>query len=179
MIKCCFAVILSLSAAVSVSAQRYGRADAIQNYMRGGQSDPRLLLQIRIQGKRLYFRRSDLRKMARSAVILPDPTTGTTHTYEGVDFETLIPSTAYQSGSDIIEISFDTHQTMTISRADLDPAERPIVVDTVDGKKLTGYVPYYFIARTRQNNAAPIKNVRRISVKSSSRSSAMTSPLDS
>ena len=42
-----------------------------------------------------------------------------------------------------------------------------MVIDTVDGKKLTGYVPYYFIAKTRQGSPVPIKNVNLLSVKSS------------
>jgi hypothetical protein len=54
---------------------------------------------------------------------------------------------------------------MTILSADLDPAAEPMVVDTVDGEKLTGYVPYYFIAKTRQGGLTPIKNVKQITIK--------------
>jgi hypothetical protein len=54
---------------------------------------------------------------------------------------------------------------MTILSADLDPATEPIVVDTIDGKKLGGYVPYYFIAKTRQDSPMPIKNVMLLRAK--------------
>ena len=43
-----------------------------------------------------------------------------------------------------------------------------MVVDTVDGKKLAGYVSYYFITKTRQDSPVPIKDVQLISVKASS-----------
>jgi hypothetical protein len=165
MIKHCLTFILLLVIPIGAAAQRHGRADAIQNYMRGGPDHPELLLQVRIQGKRLYFRGSDLMKMLRTALTLPDPGTGTMHTYEGVNFETLIPNTASRSGSEIIEVSFGSHQTMTILSTDLDSSAKAMVVDTVDGKKLTGYVPYYFVVKTRQGNASPIKNVKLINVK--------------
>ena len=114
MIKHCLAFVLLLVIPIGASAQRHGRADAIQTYMRGGPPRPELLLQIRIQGKRLYFRGSDLREMQRTAVTLPDAATRTTYTSEGVNFETLIPNTASRSASEVFEISFGLHQTMTI-----------------------------------------------------------------
>jgi len=166
MTKPCLAFILVLVIPIGASAQRHGRADAIQNYIRGGPAHSELLLQVRIQGKRVYFRGSDLRKMHRTEMVLPDPTTGTKHTYEGVNFETLIPGTSSRSGSEIIEVCFGSHQTVVILTADLDPSTEPMVVDTVDGKKLTGYVPYYFIAKTRQGGLAPNKDVKQITVKS-------------
>jgi hypothetical protein len=106
--------------------------------------------------------------MLRTALTLSDPATGTNHTYEGVNFEALSPNTASRSGLEIIEVSFGSHETVTILSADLDPATKPMVVDTVDGKKLTGYVPYYFIVKTRQDRPVPIKSVQLLSVKSSS-----------
>ena len=160
----CFALILLLFASVGASAQRHGRADSIQNYTREALSHTELLLQVRIQEKRLYFRGSDLRKMQRTVVTLPDPTTGTNHTYEGVNFDTLIPHTAPRSKDEIIEVSFGSQQTVTILSSDLDPNAKPMVVDTVDGKKLTGYVPYYFIAKTRAGKQDAIKNVKEIRI---------------
>jgi len=165
MIKHCFAVFVFFFAGLSLPAQRHGRADAIQNYIRGGPSEPILLLQIQFQEKRSYFRHSDLRKMQRSAVALTDSATGITHTYEGVDLDTLIPATAYGSVPKIIEVSFGSHQTRTISSNDLDPATRPLLADTVDGKQLSGYTPYYFVAKTRQDDSAPIENVKLIAIK--------------
>jgi hypothetical protein len=165
-IKYCLAFILLLAISIGASAQRHGRADAIQNYMRGGPAPPELLLQVRVQGKRLYFRGTDLRKMQRTAVTLPDPATGTMHAYEGVNFETLIPNTASRSGLEIVEVSFGSHQTLTILSADLDPATKPMVVDTVDGKRIAAYVPFCVIAKTRQNSATLMKDVNLINVKS-------------
>jgi starvation-inducible outer membrane lipoprotein len=104
--------------------------------------------------------------MQRTAVTLPDPATGTMHAYEGVNFETLIPNTASRSGLEIVEVSFGSHQTLTILSADLDPATKPMVVDTVDGKRIAAYVPFCVIAKTRQNSATLMKDVNLINVKS-------------
>jgi hypothetical protein len=41
------------------------------------------------------------------------------------------------------------------------------VVDTVDGKKLTGYVPYYFVVKARQGFAGSLQNVELIEIKAS------------
>jgi hypothetical protein len=37
--------------------------------------------------------------------------------------------------------------------------------DTVDGKTLTGYVPYYFLAKKQQENVALTKDVKLITIK--------------
>ncbi len=165
MLRYCSTLIVLFFCALVASAQRHGRADAIQNYM--GPKSPQLLLQVKVQGKRLYFRPAELRKMQRSVATFTDAATGTTHTYEGVNFESLIPNMGSRSESENIEVSFGSHQTMTILGADLDPSSKPMVVDTVDGKQITGYVPYYFIAKTRRDSAVPIKNVKLLSVKAS------------
>ena len=104
--------------------------------------------------------------MRRTAPTLPDPTTGATHAYAGVKFETLIQNGLPQSESQIIEVCFGSRQIVTIPSGDLDPTGKPRGADTVDGKQLTADVPYYFIAKTRQNHPVPIKNLKLINVKS-------------
>jgi len=39
-----------------------------------------------------------------------------------------------------------------------------MVADTVDGKRLTGYVPYYFVTKIRGKNTASFKDVELIAV---------------
>jgi hypothetical protein len=123
-----------------------------------------LLLQLRVNGKRFYFRISDLKKMQRSVVVLTDRPTGVAHRYEGVDLEKLILNRTEHRESEVIEIFTNAHQTITIPSADLDTNAQPMVVDTVDGKALAGYVPYYFIAKTRQGNSQPMKGVKKIDI---------------
>jgi hypothetical protein len=52
-----------------------------------------------------------------------------------------------ESGS--LEISYGGYQKMTISGSTIDSASKPLVADTLDGKRLTGYVPYSLIVQKR------------------------------
>lgn len=158
--------ILLLMNATGMCAQRGGRPDAMQNCMCPNRN-PRLLLQIKVEKTRLYFRASDLQKKPRSVVTLTDAVTGVSHSYEGVAIEDLAPNTAFSLEHGSIEISSDSRAKMKVLTSDIDPGTKPIVADTVDGKKLTGSVPYYFVAKYRQGAAASIKNVTYISIASS------------
>jgi hypothetical protein len=68
------------------------------------------------------------------------------------------------SRSALIEVSFDSNHTITISSVALDADVRPIIADTVDGRPLTGYVPYYFLARTGKEIIVN-KNAKLIAIK--------------
>jgi hypothetical protein len=43
----------------------------------------------------------------------------------------------------------------------------PIVADKVDGKKLNGCIPYYFVVKTRQGGESTLRDVKQITVKAS------------
>jgi hypothetical protein len=60
-----------------------------------------------------------------------------------------VPNTVLAAEGETIEIKFDSHQTLIISGTELEPHTEPIIVDTVEGKQLSGHVPYYFIAKSR------------------------------
>jgi hypothetical protein len=47
------------------------------------------------------------------------------------------------------------------------PYRGKVVADTVDGKKLTGYVPYYFVVKTLQGGESTLRDVKQITVKAS------------
>ena len=121
-------------------AQRGGRADALQNYLERNRS-PRLLLQIKYEKKRLYYRFSGLQKKARSTVTLTDPSSGQSHEYEGVSIEELAPAGALNHESGILGASAEHKKKLTILCSDVDFQTTPIVADAIDGKKLTGYAP--------------------------------------
>ena len=72
--RCSIVLTFLLLTSPAVFAQRGGRADSLQNYLGRNQS-PRLLLQIKYEKTRLYFRFSDLQKKTRSTVTLTDPST--------------------------------------------------------------------------------------------------------
>jgi hypothetical protein len=149
-----------------VVAQRGGRADALQNYL-GQNRNPRLLLQIKYEKVRIYYRASDLQKKPRSIVKMADPATGLSHVYEGVSVEQLVPTGALNRESGSLEVSSEYKQKMTIVCRDVDFQTPPIVADTIDGKKLTGYVPYYFVVKTREGGESTLRDVKQITVKAS------------
>jgi hypothetical protein len=89
------------------------------------------------RGKKVYFRQSDLEKLPRTEATLSDPASGLKHRYEGVWLESLVPA-GMVSGTKSIDVSYDRHESMTISSSDIEPATEPMVVDTIDGEKLGG-----------------------------------------
>jgi hypothetical protein len=160
----CALVIVLIFGATGLSAQRHGRADSIQNYLRGGPQTPQLLFQVKVQGKRFYFRPAELRKMQRSVASIPDAATGKIHTYEGINLETLV-SGMLSGNSGTIDVYFGARQNLTVSVTDLDPTLKPMIADTIDGKRLGGYAPYHVLMKTRRGNLDVIKNARQINVR--------------
>jgi len=156
MTKRCFALLLLLFTPSGAVSQRYGRPYSLAE-------NPQTLLQVKVANKSRYFRVSELRKMKRSVVAQTDFETKASHVYEGVALELLVRSPDLVSGGETIQIDFGSHQTLTISGIDLDTAANLIVVDTVDGKPLSGHVPFYFLVKSR---GKPITDVECITVKS-------------
>ena len=105
--------------------------------------------------------------MQRSVAGLTDLATGITHTYEGVDFEALVPNGVLDAKSNTIQVSFGSREHLSVAETDLDPSSRMLVADTVNGKMLTGYVPYHFLLKTRQDKTSILANVRPIDLEAS------------
>lgn len=156
MIRRYLALLLLLFTPTASMPQRYGRPYSLAE-------NPQLLLEIRVQKDERYFRVADLRKMQRSTVTLTDPATNTSHVYQGVALDQLVPNTALRLQSRSIEIEFDSHKTFTILETDLDPQTRLLVVDTVDGKPLSGHAPYYLLTSPAANPSkqSPTSNASR------------------
>jgi len=155
-----FLLLLLLLTPATSAPQRYGRPYTLAE-------NPQLLLQIRVQNQSRYFHLSDLRKVQRTAVTLTDPLTNASHVYEGVALERLISAKAVAFEGESIEIQFGSHQTIRISRMDLDSQTKPMVIDTVDGKQLSGYAPYDVLIKLRGKPAETIADVQCIAIKSS------------
>lgn len=118
---------------------------------------------------RFYVCTSDLRKMPRSAVVLEDPTTGIQHRYEGVALEYLLRAHGSRFESAAIIVSYGRHQQMTVPDTPIDPNSEPLVADTIDGKSLIDYVPYFLIlpSRARADIKEPFPHVDLIRVNAS------------
>ena len=153
------ALLLLLTPTASVP-QRYGRPYNLAE-------KPQLLLQIKVQAKSEYFRVSTLRTMQRSVVTQTDPVTNVSHVYEGVSLEKLIPTLASASGGQSIQIEFGSHHTVKVLVTEVDFQVKPIVVDKVDGKELSGYTPFYFVVKQRGKPLETIPDVECIAVRSS------------
>ena len=158
MYRQCLALVVLLLAPTALLPQRYGRPYSL------AETSPSYL-QIKVQDKSHYFSSSDLRKMQRSSVTVVDPATNASHVYEGVALERLLPAPASEGAS--IQIEFGAHQTLVISGTDLDPQAKMLVIDTVDGKLLSGHVPYYLLEKCRGKPQQKIIEVRSITLKSS------------
>src|SRR5215469_1410744 len=158
MFRQCLAVIVLFAPAITM-AQRYGRPYSLS------ENPQVLLLEVKVQKQHYYFSTADLRKMQRSSITLTDPATHTSHVYEGVALDQLVPTTKRSLQGEMIDVAFGSHQTVTLSGPDLDPQSQLLVVDTIDGKPLPGYVPYYLTARLR-GKPQTIAEVRSINIRS-------------
>jgi hypothetical protein len=169
MVRPSLAIAALLVCGAPLLAQRGGRADALQNYLHGSQHDSILLLQIRVENGRAYFKPSDLRKMPRSVLIIPDPSTGVSHKYEGVALEYLLRGRGLTFASGTLQVSYGRHQKVTVSDTPIGPNAEPLVADTIDGKSLSDYVPYFLILPTRAQAdiKEPLQHVDLISVRMS------------
>ena len=137
---CLIALALFVTNATAVHAQRHGRCDANVNYMTTPRN-PQLLLQIRNEKRRLYFRVSDLRKKPRSVITVTDNVTGLPHTYEGVSLDRLLPNGILNPQSGSLEV-FPKHQhKVTIQCGAVDFQLTPLVADMVDEKNSRGTLP--------------------------------------
>ena len=140
--------------------QRYGRPYTLTE-------NPQLLLQIKAQNQVRYFHPYDLRKMQRTVVNLTDPKTKASHVYEGVALDQLVPLKAFASEGESIEIQFGSHQITRIAGVDLESQTKLVVIDTIDGKQLSGYAPYYVVVKFRGKHPEAIAAVQCITIKSS------------
>lgn len=161
MIRHCLAAVVLLLAPVAAMSQRYGRPYSLAD-------NPQLILEVRVEHEHRYFKLSDLRKMQHSTVTVVDPATGTSHVFEGVALERLVPNAAWSAPGESIEIEFGADKTLTIAAKDLDPQTKLIVVDTVDGKPLSGAAPYYLVTKPRSRPEQAIPHVRCITLKTAS-----------
>jgi hypothetical protein len=102
--------------------------------------------------------------MPRSIVTETDRATNQTHVYEGVALDQLMPTKDLNSAAEIVEIEYGFHQIQTISETTRDALAELIVVDTVDGKPLSGNAPN-FVVKFRRNPSLTMTGVYRVSVK--------------
>jgi hypothetical protein len=155
--KLCLILLALLLIPTPATPQRYGRP-----YTPVGL--PTLLLEVSVGRKTHYFSQYDLRRMPRSVATETEPTTKQTHIYEGVALDQLVAIATLTSTGETIQIESGSHQTQTLSGNDLATETNLIVVDTVDGKPLSLYRPYCFVAIFRDKAPLIASDVRSIKI---------------
>jgi hypothetical protein len=105
--------------------------------------------------------------MRPSVVTQSDLATKTTHIYEGVTLEQLVPAIALASPGERLKIEFGSHQISIISGMELDSQVKPMVVYLVDGKPIPGHAPYYLVIKFRGQPLETIVGVECIAVEAS------------
>ena len=151
-----FIVCLLAALASDATAQRMG------NY-RHGSTHPVLLLQLRVDNHRSYFRPTELLRMSRKVIQETDARKGVTHRYEGVELQNLASNNDVRK-ADSIQISLDNGKKQRLSKTELDSVTLLLVADTVDGKRLTGYAPYTLVLKTKTDSAQTFQGVHCIAI---------------
>jgi len=147
------------------SAQRHGRPDAIQNYMKSARPlNQELSLDFEPTHSWVYFHLKDLRQMKRTTVRATDPVTHVTTSYEGVSLSELVPGRLANYRFEVFKEFWAFRDERALSSEDLNLEAETIVADTVNGKKLVGDSPFYFAATAEGGNVIVIKRLAHIKV---------------
>jgi hypothetical protein len=147
------------------SAQRHGRPDAVQNYMKSMRPlNQELSLDFEPTHRWVYFHLKDLRQMKRTTVRATDPVTHVTTSYEGVSLGELVPDRLANYRFEVFKEFWAFRDKRALSSEDLNLEAETIVADTVNGKKLVGDAPFYFAATAEGGNVIVIKRLAHIKV---------------
>jgi hypothetical protein len=66
-----------------------------------------------------------------------------------------------------IEVFSEHHHPATILCGDVDFQVRPMMADSVVGKRFTGYAPHNFVVKIREASASTLRTVHLITVRTS------------
>lgn len=158
-------LVLFLLLTVQASAQRHGRPDSAQNYMKYRKPlSAELGLKFETTHKWIYFHLSDLRKMERTTMRATDPTTGGTTTYQGVSLSELVPDGLADHKFEVFEDSWGFRDKRVLSEDGVNAESELIVADTIDGKRLAGNAPFCFVVKNKRGDMIVVKKLVHIRV---------------
>ena len=149
---------------MGASAQRHGRADSVQNYTKSlRRENPQLSLYLEPAHKWVYFHMTDVQKMRRTTVSTLDPTTKAINSYEGVRLDELVPDKRVGHTFEVFKGSFwGFRDRRVVSSTDLNLESETLVADTVNGKRLAGNSPFYFVGKNQSGDSIVIKKLAHI-----------------
>jgi hypothetical protein len=144
-------------------AQRHGRPDAVQNYMKSARPlNQELSLNFEATHSWVYFHLKDLRQMKRTTVRVTDPATHLTISYEGVSLNELVPDGLANDRFEVFKESWGFHDKRALWSDDLNMESEMIVADTINGQKLAGETPFYFAATAKRGDVIVVKRLAHI-----------------
>jgi len=148
-----------------VSAQRHGRPDAVQNYMKSQRPlNPQLALELEPAHRWIYFHLTDLRQMKRTTVSSTDPVTQVTTSYEGVSLSELVPNGFVNDRFEVFRESWGFRDKRVSRSDDLNTESVSIVADTINGKRLVGETPFCFAATAKRGDVIVVKKLAHIKI---------------
>jgi hypothetical protein len=161
-------VALLLVTSTASNAQRGGRADGLQNYMKSLRPpNPEFVLDFKTVHKKIYLHATDL-KRCRVPFLLWW-TLGQTRPARTKESRlTSWPPRPRRVPRLKRLNSFGFYHKRIVSEADLGQESKPIIADTVNGKRLDGYTPFCFVAKTKQGETVVVRNVTSIKFRSDS-----------
>ena len=156
-------VLLSLIWALPLTAQRHGRPDSAQRNAHSIRP-PELVLTLGNTHQKIHLSSSDLNRLRQSVMVTSDPKTNKITTYEGVLLEDLLASLPRHTEIQSLHVSHGFFHKSTITALQLNPTSEPLIAPTVNGKHLSGDMPFCLIAKDRQGHDLLIRNVTAIRV---------------
>jgi hypothetical protein len=149
------------------AAQRHGRGDSVQNYIKSSRPlNPQLALNLEAEHKWIYFHLSDLRQMKRTTITVTNSTTNATTSYEGISLGQLAPDAKAKYAFDVFRDSWGFRDRRVISSESLNLESEVIVADTINGIPIADESPYCFVAKAKQGDSVVIGNVVTIKLSS-------------
>lgn len=145
------------------TAQRHGRGDSVQNYMKSSRPlNPQLALNLESEHKWIYFHLADLRQMKRTTITVTNSTTNATTSYEGISLDELVRDARAKYAFEVFKESWGFGDRRAMSSARLNLDSEVIMADTINGIPLTGENPLCFVAKAKQDGYVVIRKVASI-----------------
>ena len=154
-------VLISLICVLPLTAQRNGRPDSAQRNAHSIRP-PELVLTLGKTHQKIHLSSSDLNRLRQLVLVTSDPKTNKITTYEGVLLEDLLANMRPHPEVQALQVSHGFFRKSTIPVSELILTSEPLIAAMVNGKHLSGDMPFCLIAKDRQGHDLLIRNVTAI-----------------
>jgi hypothetical protein len=160
--RCRFAIpvlIVVCFSCATLSAQRHGRADSVQNYLK---AVPDATITVQLADRTARWRARDLVKLPESVFALP---VGRVRATVGIDLSQLLPQVGTPADIDGYEIHYGFFHTRRLQAFDLQHGSKIIVTNDANGPFLNRVASLHVLVTMRSGEPVDFKNVYRIVVR--------------